>query len=32
LRKFVSGEGDLETALRSAQADMEMQIGNPFDI
>jgi ABC-type glycerol-3-phosphate transport system substrate-binding protein len=32
LRKFVNGEADLQAALGSAQSDMEMQIGNPFEI
>jgi ABC-type glycerol-3-phosphate transport system substrate-binding protein len=32
LQKYVSGGADIDTALSSAQADMESQIGNPFDV
>lgn len=32
LQKYVTGAADLDGALSSAQADMESQIGNPFDV
>jgi hypothetical protein len=32
LQKHASGAVDIDTALSSAQADMESQIGNPFDV
>ena len=32
LIKFLAGDADLESALKSAQDDMESQIGNPYEV